>query len=74
MKNKNGQNHFDVIKLDPVILGWENSVDQSLLKRMKQTTPVKNLYMASAWTFPGGGVNGATFGGSLIADRVIKKV
>lgn len=60
--------------LNGSILGWENSVSQSLLKRMKQTTPVKNLFMASAWTFPGGGVNGATMGGSIAADRVLRRL
>ncbi len=53
MKNKNGQNHFDVIKLDPVILGWENGVDQSLLKRMRQTTPVKKPVYGFCLDIPG---------------------
>jgi len=36
--------------------GWANTVNQgSPINRMTQKTPIKNLYLSSAWTFPGGG-------------------
>jgi all-trans-retinol 13,14-reductase len=37
-------------------MGLANTVDQcSPMDRMSQKTPIKNLYLSSAWTFPGGG-------------------
>jgi len=36
--------------------GWANLVSQgNPLQRSPQTTPIKNLYLSSAWTFPGEG-------------------
>ena len=58
--------------LNGAIVGWENSLSHSIFNRMQQRTPVRNLYTASAWTFPGGGVNGATMGGCEAAHRIIK--
>jgi len=41
---------------DGALYGWANAVDQgSPLNRMSQKTHIKNLYLSSAWTFPGGG-------------------
>lgn len=60
--------------LNGSIMGWENSPQQSMFRRMQHATPIKNLYMASAWTFPGGGVNGATLGGSTAADTILKSL
>ncbi len=56
------------------MVGWENTPPQSVFRRLGQKGPLRNLFLASAWTFPGGGVNGATMGGSLAADRVLNKL
>jgi len=38
------------------IMGWANTADQCTpMNRMSQKTPIKNLHLSSAWTFPGGG-------------------
>jgi phytoene dehydrogenase-like protein len=37
------------------IYGWDQTIDNSGSGRFPQRTPVKNLYLAGAWTFPGGG-------------------
>ena len=37
------------------VYGWDQTVDNSGPNRMAQKTPVKNLYLAGAWTSPGGG-------------------
>jgi all-trans-retinol 13,14-reductase len=37
------------------IYGWEQTVGNSGPQRMAQKTPIKNLYLAGAWTSPGGG-------------------
>ena len=40
--------------------GWANLVTQSNpLQRSPQKTPIKNLYLSSAWAFPGEGQTGA---------------
>jgi len=37
------------------IYGWNQTVDNSGQRRFPQTTPIKNLYLSGAWTFPGHG-------------------
>ena len=37
------------------IYGWDQTVDNSGQRRFPQKTPIKNLYLSGAWTFPGGG-------------------
>jgi all-trans-retinol 13,14-reductase len=37
------------------IYGWDQTLDNSGPNRFPQRTPLKNLYLAGAWTFPGGG-------------------
>jgi all-trans-retinol 13,14-reductase len=37
------------------IYGYEQSLDNSYMNRIKSTTPFKGLYLASAWGGPGGG-------------------
>ena len=54
------------------IFGWDNTPEQSMLKRLPQTTPVKNLYLAGAWTFPGGGQSAVLASGLMAAQRIIK--
>lgn len=41
------------------IYGWDQTVDNSGDRRIGHATPVKNLYLAGAWTRPGHGYGGA---------------
>jgi len=54
------------------ILGWDHNVEQSTLKRLPQETPIENLILAGAWTFPGGGQSAVISSGigaaGIIAD------
>jgi all-trans-retinol 13,14-reductase len=54
------------------ILGWSNSPDQSLFKRLPQATPIKNIYLAGAWTFPCGGQSAVLLSGLLAAEKILK--
>lgn len=55
------------------IFGWDNTLDQSLMKRLPQETPVKNLFLAGAWTFPAGGQSAVLVSGIMAADKIIKQ-
>jgi len=44
-------------------LGYEHSMDNYWIYRNKNRTPIKGLYLASAWGSPGGGVNPVIRGG-----------
>ncbi|MGB7297184.1 MAG: NAD(P)/FAD-dependent oxidoreductase [Candidatus Aminicenantales bacterium] len=37
------------------IYGWDQTVDNSEPRRLPHNTPIRNLYLAGAWTRPGGG-------------------
>ncbi|MEN6561478.1 MAG: NAD(P)/FAD-dependent oxidoreductase [Acidobacteriota bacterium] len=37
------------------VYGWDQTIDNSGQRRFPQRTPIKNLYLAGAWTFPGHG-------------------
>ena len=41
------------------IYGYEQSTQNSFLNRLDNRTPVRNLYLASSWGTPGGGICGA---------------
>jgi len=45
------------------ILGYEWSMNNAFMNRIKNQTPVKGLYLASAWGNPGGGFSGVMRGG-----------
>ncbi len=53
------------------IFGYEYNREQSMLKRLPQTTPIENLYLAGAWTFPGGGQSAVLISGSMAADTIL---
>jgi phytoene dehydrogenase-like protein len=52
--------------------GFAQTINQSGLKRIGIKSPVKGLYFASAWTFPGGGFTGAIISGYLCAKKILK--
>ena len=53
--------------------GWDNTPDQSILKRLEQQTPIKNLYLAGAWTYPGGGVSAVLNSGLQAAKMILAR-
>ncbi|MFO8056558.1 MAG: NAD(P)/FAD-dependent oxidoreductase [bacterium] len=53
------------------IFGWDNIPEQSLMKRLPQQTPIDNLLLAGAWTFPGGGQSAVMASGVLAADEIM---
>jgi prolycopene isomerase len=55
------------------IFGWDNTPDQSMLKRLKQKTPIKNLYLAGAWTFPGGGQSAVIASGIQAGNAILRQ-
>ncbi len=52
------------------IYGFEQSVDNTFMNRIQNRTPVKGLYLASAWGNPGGGFGGV-FGGGQRTFRML---
>lgn len=48
---------------DGAIYGFEQSMDNAYMNRIKSRTPIKGLYLASAWGNPGGGYTGVFRGG-----------
>jgi prolycopene isomerase len=53
------------------IYGWDQTVDNSGNRRFPQTTPIKNLYLSGAWTFPGGGYGACIPSGLTCFSRVM---
>ncbi|MCG8699304.1 MAG: hypothetical protein MI922_14710, partial [Bacteroidales bacterium] len=56
------------------IYGWQPNTKQALNKRLKQETPIKNLYLAGAWTFPNGGYSACMRSGIFAAMKIYKSV
>jgi prolycopene isomerase len=54
------------------IYGWANSINQSMLNRLPNKTPIKNLYLAGAWTFPAGGQSAVLMSGYTAAEAITK--
>jgi len=54
------------------IYGWDQTLDNSGQARFPQRTPVKNLYLAGAWTFPGGGYGACLPSGLLCFAEIMR--
>jgi all-trans-retinol 13,14-reductase len=54
------------------IYGWDQTVDNSGNRRFAQKTPVKNLYLSGAWTFPGHGYSACIPSGLACFGQVMK--
>lgn len=55
------------------IFGWDNTVNQSHIYRLPQNTPIDNLYLAGAWTYPGGGQSTVLRSGLLAAKLILER-
>jgi len=54
------------------IYGWDQTVNNSGNMRFPQKTPIKNLYLAGAWTFPGHGYGACIPSGLVCFSQVMK--
>ena len=54
------------------IYGFDQTVDNSGQRRFPQKTPIKNLYLAGAWTFPGHGYGACVPSGLSCFAAVMK--
>lgn len=52
--------------------GWAPTISQFLFKRLTQTTPIENLYLAGHWTRPGLGINNVASSGAIVAKKLLK--
>lgn len=55
------------------IFGWDNIPSQSMMKRLPQKTPIPNLFLAGAWTFPGGGQSAVMASGVSAARLILQQ-
>ena len=55
------------------IFGWEYTIDQSMFKRLPHNTPIENLFLAGAWTFPGGGQSTVLISGVMCSDLILSE-
>jgi prolycopene isomerase len=54
------------------IFGWEFNREQTMMKRLPHTTPIKNLYLAGAWGgMYGGGQSAVLMGGYATAETIL---
>ncbi|MBW1786690.1 MAG: NAD(P)/FAD-dependent oxidoreductase, partial [Deltaproteobacteria bacterium] len=54
------------------IYGFEQSMDNAFMNRIENRTPIKGLYLASAWGSPGGGFTGVFRGGELAFQEMME--
>lgn len=54
------------------IYGFEQSMNNSYMNRIESRTPIKGLYLASAWGNPGGGYTGVLRGGELTFQKMME--
>ncbi len=54
------------------IYGWDQTLDNSGPSRFPLKTPVKNLYLAGAWTNPGGGYGGVISSGLQCFSQIME--
>ena len=54
-------------------VGFDTSPEQSILNRLPQETPIPNLFLAGAWTFPGGGQATVLLSGDMAADKILAR-
>ena len=54
------------------IYGWDQTLDNSGATRLPHKTPIKNLYLAGAWTTPGHGYGGVIYSGLQCFSEIVK--
>jgi prolycopene isomerase len=58
--------------LEGAIYGFNQSMDNAYMNRIENRTPVKGLYLASAWGNPGGGYAGVLRGGEKAFQEMMQ--
>lgn len=54
------------------VFGYEQSVEGMYLCRLDETTPIANLFLAGAWTVPGGGQSAVLLSGADAARHTLR--
>jgi phytoene dehydrogenase-like protein len=54
------------------IYGFEQSMDNAYMNRLDNRTPIKGLYLASAWSNPGGGFTGVLRSGEMTFGKMME--
>jgi len=54
------------------IYGWDQTLDNSEPRRLPHHTPIKNLWLAGAWTRPGGGYSAVLGSGLQCFGEIMK--
>ena len=54
------------------IYGFEQSLDNAFMNRIDNRTPIRGLYLSSAWGFPGGGFTGALRSGENAFQKIME--
>jgi len=54
------------------VYGWDQTLDNSGARRLPHATPIKNLYLAGAWTSPGHGYGAVIPGGLECFGEITK--
>ncbi len=54
------------------IYGFDQNINNAYMNRIKNSTPLNGLYLASAWGFPGGGFQGVIRGGGLCFQKMME--
>ena len=55
------------------VYGFDQTLDNSMPKRLPQQTPIKNLYLAGAWTQPGHGYGTVIFSGLQCFGEIMRE-
>lgn len=55
------------------VFGWHSIPEQSLDHRMPQQTPISNLFLSSAWSYPGGGQSAVMAAGRMVGQQIMKR-
>jgi len=55
------------------IYGWDQTLDNSMPRRLPHRTPIKNLYLAGAWTQPGHGYGAVIPSGLECFQEIMKE-
>ena len=58
--------------VEGAIYGFEQSMNNALIDRIDNRTPLRGLYLASAWSYPGGGFSGVLLGGQLTFRKMME--
>jgi prolycopene isomerase len=54
------------------IYGFGQSMDNAFIDRIDNRTSIKGLYLASAWSYPGGSFSGVLLGGQLTFQKMME--